>query len=452
MVEWRAAVQRLEAAVLGDSYEPLSERELEILRLVVTGVTNRQVAARLAISPNTVKVHLRNIFAKLGTQSRTEAALVAIKSGWVEVAAVPSAGAQIAPMLVPLSWRRRAFLVVALAGALLLALWPQRARRAMERGDALSDSGPAAGAPADPDTVQRWAARAPLAAARDRLACVSFDGRIYAIGGATANGIVNDLEVYDPAQDTWERREPKPTAASNVAAAVLGGEIYVLGGYGSDGRPLSSVEVYRPSANSWRTVAALPAPRCAYALAAAGGRLYLFGGWDGTRYVADVLIYDPEQEAWSYGTPLGEARGFAAAATVDGRIYVVGGYDGADESAACEVYDPASEGGEEPPWEVLAPLAQPRGGLGLAVAGNRLYAIGGGWNGGLAFNESYDVASNRWQPFPTPILGQWRTLGVAAVENSLGTTLFAVGGWTNDRVSINQAYRALWNIYLPALP
>jgi hypothetical protein len=187
-------------------------------------------------------------------------------------------------------------------------------------------------------------------------------------------------------------------------------------------------------------------------VASPGGRLYVFGGWDGSRYVADVLIYDPEEDLWSYGTPFSQPRGFAAAAALDGRIYLVGGYDGITELATCEVYDPALEGGAESPWKALAPMAQPRGGLGVAVAGKRLYAVGGGWNGGLAFNESYDILRNRWEPFPSPVLGQWRTLGVAAVQSSLGTTVHAIGGWTGDRVSIQQVYRALLNIYLPQVP
>lgn len=437
--------------MVGEAREALSERELEILRLVVTGATNRQIALRLVISPNTVKVHLRNIFGKLGVESRTEAALVAIQNGWVEVPAATFQELAVAGPE-PLSWQRRGFVAVALLASITLALWPRATGRTLGHGDALSDSAPAAAPLADPDTVQRWSSRAPLSVARERFACVSHGGLVYVLAGDTAGGVVGDVEVYDPAADVWQKRAAKPTAASNVQAAILDGQIYVPGGYDGYDRVLSAVEVYDPSADSWRSVSPLPAPRCAYALAAAGGRLYVIGGWDGGRYVGDVWIYDPQEDAWSAGTPLSQARGFAAAATIDDRIYVVGGFDGMGESAACEAYEPALEGSDTSPWSTLTPMSQPRGGLGLTVAGRRLYAVGGGWGGGLAYNESYDVAADRWQPFASPVLGEWRTLGVATVESSLGTTLYALGGWTGDRTTMNQAYRALLNVYLPQLP
>jgi LuxR family maltose regulon positive regulatory protein len=53
--------------------EPLSEREIEILQLIAEGMTNPEIAARLYLSLNTVKVHTRNIYGKLGVNNRTQA-------------------------------------------------------------------------------------------------------------------------------------------------------------------------------------------------------------------------------------------------------------------------------------------------------------------------------------------------------------------------------------------
>jgi len=54
--------------------EPLSDRELDVLRLIAEGLTNQDIAAKLYLSLNTVKAHSRNIYGKLGVKSRTQAA------------------------------------------------------------------------------------------------------------------------------------------------------------------------------------------------------------------------------------------------------------------------------------------------------------------------------------------------------------------------------------------
>jgi LuxR family maltose regulon positive regulatory protein len=53
--------------------EPLSERELEVLRLLAAGRSNQQIAEELVVALNTVKKHVAHILAKLGAANRTEA-------------------------------------------------------------------------------------------------------------------------------------------------------------------------------------------------------------------------------------------------------------------------------------------------------------------------------------------------------------------------------------------
>jgi two-component system NarL family response regulator len=62
----------------------LSQRELQVLRGVVRGHANKTIGAELGIAEDTVKVHMRSIFSKLGVGDRTHAAVIAIRRGLVE--------------------------------------------------------------------------------------------------------------------------------------------------------------------------------------------------------------------------------------------------------------------------------------------------------------------------------------------------------------------------------
>jgi DNA-binding NarL/FixJ family response regulator len=64
--------------------ESLTEREIELLRLVAEGMSNKAIAQTLSISENTVKYHMRNILQKLGVQTRTEAVTQAIRAGLLD--------------------------------------------------------------------------------------------------------------------------------------------------------------------------------------------------------------------------------------------------------------------------------------------------------------------------------------------------------------------------------
>jgi DNA-binding NarL/FixJ family response regulator len=69
--------------------ETLTQRELDILKLVTKGLSNKEIAHELSLSARTVQRHLESIFIKLQVGSRTEAVVRALKEGWVTLNDVP---------------------------------------------------------------------------------------------------------------------------------------------------------------------------------------------------------------------------------------------------------------------------------------------------------------------------------------------------------------------------
>jgi DNA-binding NarL/FixJ family response regulator len=82
LVEFNALSRRVEEQ--RGTAPRLSDRELEVLRLVARGLSNKDIAAELVISENTVKNHVRNILEKLQLRSRMEAAMYAVREKLVD--------------------------------------------------------------------------------------------------------------------------------------------------------------------------------------------------------------------------------------------------------------------------------------------------------------------------------------------------------------------------------
>lgn len=81
----RAAARLMREVRAPESPEKLTEREIDVLRLLAQGLANKQIAHSLGIGEKTIKSHVSNILAKLGVNSRTQAALYAASIGLVEM-------------------------------------------------------------------------------------------------------------------------------------------------------------------------------------------------------------------------------------------------------------------------------------------------------------------------------------------------------------------------------
>jgi DNA-binding CsgD family transcriptional regulator len=431
----------------------LSERELEILGLLARGASNKEIAGQLVISTNTVKVHLRNIYAKLGVNSRTEAAMFAYRNNLVSVEgiAINEDKGQQRYQLKSLfnnlgmeNFRGRStswYLTIGLVGILLLSIV------GMLIIVSIVGNGNGLGSSMDDDSErQRWQVLSDLPTARTGLAVATFENQIYAIGGETKKEISDFVERFDPLTNTWERLADKPLPVTDIQAVTIGGMIYIPGGRMDSGAATNILEVFDPRSEAWHTLAPIPTPLSAYAAVAFEGQMIIFGGWDGEKYSHSVFSYDPQSDMWMEGTAMQTARGFVQAEVAGGVIFVLGGLNETGALDLNEAYFPQRENTEEYSWESRTPMPELRYAFGLTSVADILHVIGG-----LGETESlsplkYFPQEDTWGTFLPPKQGSWSHMGVASIEGFL----YVLGGqWGDKIVGENLSYRAIYTITLP---
>lgn len=418
----------------------LSAREKEILRLVATGLTNREIAQELTISPNTVKVHLSNIFEKTGVVSRTEAAMYGMEHGIVDK---PGGEEVVVVERYSLRETLKKYRWVLLGGLLLLIVLSVT----FTTNVLLPALNP------EPtvleDVADRWKELAPMPEPRAAMAAVAYDGMIYTIAGEGPESVHGDVFRYITEEDRWEQLSDKPTPVADVHGALIGEKIYVPGGRLASGEPTEILEIYDPRQDTWSQGAPLPKAISAYALTDFEGKLYLFGGWDGEKALADVYVYDPGEDAWLEGTEMEIARFDAFAAEVEGRIFVFGGWNGQKEFRINQSVSPLRLVNGENNWVDEEPLPTNLFGMSAVNLADKIYIFNGTSTGETEIDQMYfSVHEKKWYVVESAVKADQPITHSAVV--SVGEYIYLLGGkMQNSVINRNISYRAVYTVMLP---
>ncbi len=367
----------------------LSEREIEIIKLVATGASNKEIAHTLTISPNTVKVHLRNIFGKLGVLSRTEATMTAIRIGLIES---PGSENQIErdneSLLIADSdsqaqqedisqsfYNKRSNWILFGIGLIVLVVTGLLLIRVLSPVNT-----PEAGitsAELEEMSSNRWTTIKDLTEPLSEMGFVRYEDKFMIFGGVNESGISNKLLIYDLDLDIWKEGAEIPIALKDIQAAILGERIYIPGGVDKDNKVNSGVLIYNPRDNTWDTTNDLPIPISGYALVPYEGKLFLFGGFDGLNYLNSIYVFDPVSMQWSIYGSMPENRAYLSAVVLGGQIHLMGGKNENGVLKDHLVYYPQRELLEENAWENAAELPEARYGMNSIVLADMVYTAGG---------------------------------------------------------------------------
>jgi DNA-binding CsgD family transcriptional regulator len=429
----------------------LSDRELEILELLAVGASNKEIATRLVISTNTVKVHLRNIYAKLGVSSRTEAVMTSLRENLIDVEGIATSDANgvttgdMDRSVISLRfgrweikskkiWILTISLVVMFLAAIIGMLFLIRGGSQVV---------------AENSDVDRWERKADLPTPRSGLALVAYANQIYAIGGESPTGITGVMERYDPILDQWSTLETKPLPVTDVKAAVIGERIYVPGGRLQTGELTDVVEVYDPLLSKWDRINPLPIKIAGYAMVAFEGKLYLFGGWDGETYRDDTFIFDPDLDQWEISTPMSGSRAYADAVVAGDAIYVMGGENDQGVLVSNEIYYPERDRlGNSAVWETSVPIPPAEHRTGIVSLAEIIHIFEMDQNENSVRVMTFVPQLNEWHmasELPIPL---FTSPGVTG----LGTEIYIIGGESKGQPSPSvYAYQAIFTVLIPVV-
>jgi len=252
-----------------------------------------------------------------------------------------------------------------------------------------------------------WVSKAPMHVARSGLGVAVMNGKIYAIGGSTENGLVGINEEYDPETNTWTYKKPMPTPRANFRLEVVQNKIYCLGGDTDNATKTLANEVYDPATDTWENRAPLPTPRESFITVVLRNRIYVIGGIKGRdlakeslgAYTGATEVYDPALDTWETKASMLNARFPETCVVINGKIYVISGSTVYPESVSfTAVYDEDTDS-----WTSRAPMPVVKIGAGV-VFDDKIYFVGGSYEDSVYVTllQIYDTLTDTWSAGARP--------------------------------------------------
>lgn len=440
--------------------ETLSDREKEILILLANGASNKEIAVSLTISPNTVKVHLRNIYNKLEISSRSEATLIAVRGGLILVETSNPVTEDLLeiessdhtsnnPATLFTKWTLSTTIIIGTAIIILAVIgFTIIFSQVPIRNSQLPINTPVINNSPSSITNFSWEAITPLPLPRYNMAAVTYNNSIYAIGGETTEGVTNLVEEYDPLTASWNKLTDKPTPVTATKAELLNGDIYIPGGMLEKGSPTNVLEIYSPNENIWTTKSELPTPLSDYSSAVLDSQLIVIGGWDGHKPVAAVLSYDPLSDTWTHLPDLPFPLSGSSAVTHNGSILVFGGENASGPQNNILRFTPKLSSDSEKSWEIISSLPD-QFINGRAVMASSVVYLMASKNQDLAKSSfGYLPNTNEFRSIPYPSHESLEGAGLVLLD----THIVSLGGRSFSGISKEVfAYQVLFSIFAPII-
>ena len=275
--------------------------------------------------------------------------------------------------------------------------------------------------------------KADMPTARYALSTSVVDGKIYAIGGGTMEGVFSIVEEYDPVADTWAKKADMPTARFTLSTSVVDGKIYAIGGLSKEWNQRPMVEMYDPVADTWTKKADMLTAGEFVSTSVVNGKLYAIGGCFGIVTLARLEEYDPATDTWSTKADMPTARGHGlSTSVVNGKIYAIGGSSRTGSFwtgvSTVEEYDPATD-----TWSTKADMPTTRTYHSTSVVDGKIYVVGGQvYHDRFVMSptvEEYDPATDTWTTRADMIPTPRSSLSTSVVDGKI----YVIGGSLTSR-------------------